>query len=408
MPKPLRMGYLYVMAGRAKEIFSFEYDDNWLQSPFAQVLDPSLQLYSGEQYAPDGQENLSVFLDSAPDRWGEVLMRRREALCAREEGRAERPLYASDYLLGVFDELRMGALRFKRESDGPFEAADAEFASSPWTSLGKLEHASRQLEKEGAEDMQQYREWLRMLIAPGGSLGGARPKAGVVDSRNTLWIAKFPSASDDWDVGAWEMVLSRLAAKVGIELPRAQVQVFGGPHHTFLIQRFDRGIRRERIHFASAMTLLQRVDGDDGSTGANYLELAEFIIRNGARVQQDLAQLWIRIVFFICVSNTDDHLRNHGFLLGPKGWALSPAYDMNPNPHGNGLTLNISESDNAQDLELVRGVAKFFRVGAYEVNSIIDSVVSVVSEWRNEASKLGISKGEQNRMARSFRLGKKP
>src|SRR5437016_329403 len=213
-----------------------------------------------------------------------------------------------------------------------------------------------------------------MLIAPGGSLGGARPKAGVIDQRKHLWIAKFPSNHDEIDIGAWEMVAYKLAKHAGIVMPESKIEKFKNRYHTFLCKRFDRSSKGERIHFASAMTLLQRSDGDDASKGASYLELAEFITRQGAQPDQDLEQLWRRIIFYICISNVDDHLRNHGFILQPSGWILSPAFDINPVATSDGLKLNISESDNSQDLELAKDVAVYFRINQKKASKIIEEV----------------------------------
>jgi serine/threonine-protein kinase HipA len=405
---PTRMGSLTATAVRGKEVFAFEYAKSWLASGAHLELDPSLALYRGPQYPAKSRQNFGVFLDSAPDRWGRVLMRRREAQLARAEGRAERRLLESDYLLGVHDGHRMGALRF-RVGDRFLDDND-ELASPPWTSLRELEHASLQLEREGAEADPNYSRWLRMLIAPGGSLGGARPKASVRDQREHLWIAKFPSRNDDDDIGAWELVVHELARRAGVDVPEAQARQFGSAgrggtgHHTFLSRRFDRSDGGGRLHFASAMTLLDRVDGEGADDGASYLELAELLIRSGARPAADLEQLWRRIVFFVCVSNTDDHLRNHGFMLEPQGWALAPAYDMNPDPHGAGLKLNISETDNAQDLDLARSVASVFRVASRRADEIIDEVCQAVRQWPTVARRQGLSSSAQERMRSAFRL----
>ena len=335
------MGRLFVTPARGKEVFSFEYDTQWLKDGLAQTLDPALQFYRGQQYLTPEIPNFGLFLDSSPDRWGRTLMKRREAIEARAAGRPEKVLRESDFLLGVYDLHRMGGLRFRTEADGPFRDDNAAYATPPYASLRELENASRSLEKEGAERQKDYREWLRLLIAPGGSLGGARPKAGVVDPEGSLWIAKFPALRDDYDVGAWEYVVHRLARESGIDSSEAHLEKFGSPYHTFLTKRFDRTPTGERIHFASAMTLLGKTDGE-GAEGASYLDLAEILQRQGARARDDQEQLWRRIVFSVCVSNTDDHLRNHGFILDPEGWLLSPAYDMNPVPYAEGLVLNIS------------------------------------------------------------------
>lgn len=378
LSQPTLVGFLFSSLIRGKQVFSFEYDPAWVSSGFSQSFDPALKLFQGRQYAPEGQSNFGVFLDSAPDRWGRLLMKRREALMAREEKRKERTLLESDYLLGVYDAHRMGALRFRMASGGPFLDDNKEFASPPWTSLGELERASLELEKKNAEKNPQYRKWLRLLVAPGGSLGGARPKASVLANKGELWIAKFPSAKDDFDIGAWEEVVHRLATRCGITTSEAMTRTFHSKHHTFLTKRFDRTRSGKRIHFASAMTLLQRSDGDDALSGVSYLELAGLINQQGAEPNSDLEQLWRRIVFFLCVSNSDDHLRNHGFLLGSKGWRLAPAYDMNPEPEAEGLRLNISETDNSQSLELAREVAPYFRVKTSRTKQILNEVKTTV------------------------------
>lgn len=402
--EPTSMGILHTTRVRGKEIFSFSYNHHWLNSHHARMIDPSLQLLPGKQYAPNDQGNFGVFLDSSPDRWGRFLMNRREAVLARQENRPEIKLMESDYLLGVFDKHRIGALRFRIEPTGPFLDDNKALASPPWTSLRELEQASLSVEQKGAEQSPDYSKWIQMLIAPGGSLGGARPKASVVDEHDQLWIAKFPSINDQYNMGVWEMLACKLAQKAGIIMAEARAEKFYSQYHTFLNKRFDRTHQGERFHFASAMTLLQYKDGDDASIGASYLELAEFIMQHGENPTQDLEQLWRRIVFFVCISNVDDHLRNHGFILGSKGWKLSPAFDINPNPNGDGLKLNISESDNSQDLELVRGVAEYFRLKPSKADLIIQEVVEVVQSWRTVASSLKISSSEQNYMERAFRI----
>ena len=404
LSEPALMGTLSAVSSRGKEIFSFAYSDNWLTGSQAHALDPSLQLFSGPQYAPEGQENFGIFLDSSPDRWGRFLMDRREALAARKQERKERLLLESDYLLGVYDEHRMGALRFRTDPKGPFLDNNKAMASPPYAFLRELEHASLEIEKDDAEKNPKYSKWLEMLVMPGSSLGGARPKASVVDEHKHLWIAKFPSGNDNQDIGAWEMVVHNLAQAGGIITAQTHVKKFTSRYHTFLSKRFDRTADGKRIHFASAMTLLQRSDGDDAHKGASYLELAEFIMQQGATSTHDLEQLWRRIVFFICVSNVDDHLRNHGFLLTSHGWVLSPAYDVNPVTTGNGLKLNISESDNSQDLSLVKEVAPYFRINASRASTIIREVIHAVKGWRKEAAALGISTKDQDRMARAFRI----
>ncbi|MFA6301509.1 MAG: HipA domain-containing protein [Legionella sp.] len=402
--KPLLIGILNSSVLRGKEIFAFEYDSLWLNNRNIRALDPSLQLFKGRQFVPQGHSNFGLFLDSSPDRWGRFLMKRREAHLAREEKRPERRIFESDYLLGVHDEYRMGGIRFKLNHDGSFLDDNEKMASPPMTSLRELEQASLAIESKDSESSKDYGKWLKMLIAPGGSLGGARPKASVIDGHNQLWIAKFPSRYDDIDVGAWEMLAYQLGKSVGIEMAEAKLKRFNSENHTFLSKRFDRTQGNNRVHFASAMTLLQRKDGDDAASGVSYLHLAEFLMREGAEPDRDLQQLWQRILFFVCISNVDDHLRNHGFLLQDKGWVLSPAYDINPVPYSDGLKLNISESDNTQSLELVKSVAPFFRISKNKADALIDEMLQIIKVWRKKATQLGISQTEQARMASAFRV----
>ena len=394
------MGTLTAVTGKGKESFSFEYNEVWLKSGFSQMIDPDLQMYSGAYYPRDDKENFGVFLDSCPDRWGRVLMQRREAALARIEKRPVEKLLESDFLLGVFDGHRMGALRFKTEAEGAFLNDNKETATPPWTSLGELEDTSLKFE-EGNIDDPDYVKWINMLIAPGSSLGGARPKASVVDKQHHLWIAKFPSRNDDKDVAAWEMVVKELAIKAGINIAEGRLQKFNNNYHTYLTKRFDRTPEGARIHFASAMTLLDYVDGES-SNGASYLELVEFIVRHGSNVAADLEELWRRIVFSICVKNTDDHLRNHGFLLNNSGWSLSPAYDINPNEFGKGLHLNISDDDNSLDLDLALEVAGIFRLTPQRAGQIIKEVTNSIASWKKLATQYKISTAEQERISTAF------
>jgi len=404
-PRPV--GRLDVERLRGKEVFSFTYDADWLRSGPRHLLDPELSLFSGPQY-PKGQvrQNFGLFLDSSPDRWGRVIMRRREASLARLEGRDERPLFDSDFLLGVHDMQRMGGLRFSFFPEGPFLNDAADMACPPWTSLRELEHASLMLENDSIESDRERLHWLNVLLAPGSSLGGARPKAGVTDASGGLWIAKFPSRSDECDSGAWEMLARELAVAAGVIMPESMMMRLSDHHHTFLSKRFDRTADGSRIHFASAMTLLGHTDGHSAHEGASYLELADLITSSGADPDVDLPQLWRRMAFNVCVSNTDDHLRNHGFLLTETGWKLSPAYDINPVETGTGLSLNISETDNALDLELIMEVHPHFRLTANEARAILCEVKDAVSMWQDVARRLGIPRQEMQRKERAFKAVK--
>ncbi len=400
---PKLMGLLSVDIVRGDEVFSFAYDANWFSEGHAQELDPELQMYSGDQYLSEEKSNFGVFTDSCPDRWGRLLMQKREVILARQEKRTPEKLYESDYLLGVYDGNRMGALRFKLDQKGDFLNSKTEFVTPPWANLRELEQASLKLEEDGDEASEEYLKWLNMLISPGSSLGGARPKASIVDEKNNLWIAKFPSKQDDKNIGGWEMVAYLIALDAGINMSECKAQKFNSNNYTFLTKRFDRN-KEKRIHFASAMTCLGKVDGDNHSTGTSYLDLAEFIVRSGSNVDVDLEQLWRRIILSICISNVDDHLRNHGFILEETGWRLSPAYDINPVEDGEGLKLNISEHDNSQDLDLALSVIGYFRIDEDKAKQIIEEVKIAVSKWRGHADKLSISKGKQDLMSRAFRV----
>lgn len=397
------MGVLASKSLRGKEIFSFEYDKDWLSSKFVQTLDPDLQLYLGSQYLSNEEKNnFGLFLDSSPDRWGRVLMQRREAANARMEERKVKKLFETDYLLGVYDGHRMGGLRFKLDPMGSFLNDDQHQASPPWASIRELEQISLRLEEADAIDAPEYLQWLNMLVNPGSSLGGARPKASVFGPDGHLWIAKFPSKSDEGDIGAWEIVTYELAIASGINMAECQAKKFSSENHTFLTKRFHRTASGKRIHFTSAMTQLGYTDGADAAQGVSYLEIVDFIANNGANVKKDLHELWRRIVFSICVSNTDDHLRNHGFLLSDDGWRLSPAYDINPIETGTGLKLNISEDDNSLDIDLALDVHEFFRLEKEEAIDIVEQIKNAVSKWREFATSYGISRTNQELKAPAF------
>lgn len=404
---PVRMGVLRVIETRGKEVFSFEYGQSWLDVGLATELDPDLRLLNGPQYLDaEARPNFGIFLDSSPDRWGRVLMQRREAACAREASRPERRLRELDFLMGVHDEQRSGGLRFRDvASGGGWLSDDPSMATPPWTSLRELEHASWRLQRTDVRENEESLKWLRLMIAPGSSLGGARPKAGVSDERGQLWIAKFPGRNDSRDVGAWEMLAHRLALESGVLVSSARLERFGGEHRTFLSERFDRRVidgERKRLHFASAMTLLGYSDGAGAETGVSYLDLAEILLRYGAEPEVDLEQLWLRIIYSIAIGNTDDHLRNHGFLLTREGWRLSPAYDLNPSPDGAGLSLNISETDNALSFDLAIEMAPFFRVKKKEADRLVKFVRTISVRWRDVARDLNIARSEQEAMEAAF------
>jgi serine/threonine-protein kinase HipA len=405
---PLRLGVLHARRGTGREIFEFDFDAAALAQPVTAnlLLDPRLGLFAGRQHPPQGSETFGVFDDASPDRWGRLLMQRR---LEREKRAGLVPrnarLFESDYLLGVHDAFRVGALRFRRDDLGDFLDNRHGNAAPQFVQLRELEAASLALERDEDNTAAAGNDCLRLLIAPGGSLGGARPKASVVDPDGHLWIAKFPSVRDEHDMGGWELVVQTLARACGLSVPESMARRFANPHHCFLVKRFDRTAAGRRLHFASAMMLTGHRDGDDGSSGANYLEIARVLIEQGASTDVDLKELWSRIVFNMLVSNTDDHLRNHGFILVPgKGWRLSAAYDMNPVPDSHGLKLNVSEVDNALDLDLARAVAPYFRIAAKAANELIEQSQTIVRQWRKIAVQLAIPAREQERIASAFRL----
>jgi len=394
---PLKMGVLSAQEARGHLAWSFSYDKEWLDSQSQLLLDPDLQWVGGPQYSPN-KPNFGVFLDSMPDRWGKTLMQRREAIL-NKEGERKR-LTDVDYLLGVNDLTRMGGLRFKLEEDGPFLDDNNKEAVPPFAALRELQYAADIVESD--EDSDAVREWILFLLAPGSSLGGARPKASVSDEEGNLWIAKFPSRQDDMDKGAWEYLAWKLAKDAGIIVPEADLMKVAGKYHTFLSKRFDRE-GAERIHFASAMTMTGRFEGEE-KEAPSYLELAEFIQFYGASPDEDLQQLWRRIVFNIAISNTDDHMRNHGFIVTQEGWRLSPAYDMNPSIDKAGLALNIDLELNALDYDLARSVGEYFNLKNKEMDIIIEEVQEAVSKWEELAANIGVPSAQRRLMEAAFNL----
>lgn len=399
LEKPTLIGVLSAHFAKGKKAFSFEYDKDWLKTDAQRLLDPDINFYSGPQY-PTNKDNFGIFLDSMPDTWGKTLMKRRAAQDARSKNEKAETLYEIDYLLGVFDESRMGALRFKTDLDGPFLDNDDQNPTPPWSSLGELQEAVNQLENDDQSDA--IRKWIAVLIAPGSSLGGARPKANILDAQKNLWIAKFPSKTDVVDKAAWEFLAYKLAIASGIEMAESKIEKISGQYHTFLTKRFDRD-NGKRIHFASAMTMTGNTEDIIRDTTPSYLEIVEFIENYGANIEANLHQLWRRIVFNIAISNTDDHLRNHGFILTEKGWILSPAYDLNPSIEKDGLSLNIDMDDNALDFELAKSVGMYFRLSENEMQTILDEVLSVVKDWKTIAAQIGIAAKEQQLMEGAFR-----
>ena len=398
------MGELHCQQSGSGEIFSFEYDKHWLARPEVFAFDPDLALSAGHQYPAADRTSFGIFLDSSPDRWGRVLMQRRENSRARHEKRRARTLTEWDYLLGVHDETRLGALRFRELPDGPFIDSDDQFAAPPITSLRELQAASLQFEEHmNEEEHPEFEKWMTQLFAPGTSLGGARPKASVRDEKGVLCMAKFPSRQDIRDVGGWELVAHRLASKAGIIVPDARpLRLQGSPYTTFLVKRFDRNAHGGRLAFVSAMTLTQHKDGD---AGASYLELVDLLQSRGSNREADCEQLFRRVVFNILIHNTDDHLRNHGFFIDARGVRLSPAYDMNPSVDRTELSLAINEVDAECDLSIAMNTRKDYGLSALRAEQVRREVQAATATWRDKANHLQISKAEQDRMSVAFEHG---
>lgn len=366
----------------------FSYEAGWLEHAHAFPLDPELDLTAGEFFP--GDSNFGVFMDSCPDRWGQILMKRREAFVAKEDGRAPRTLGPWEFLLGVQDCTRMGALRFSRPGERIF-LADEALSAPPVGRIAELQSVAFELSRKKQDDPEKVKEWLKVLVAPGSSLGGARPKANLIDEDGSLWIAKFPSADDDYDVARWEKLLQELAQRCGITVPEARLMQIGGGYHTFLVKRFDRHGGNRRF-FASAMTMLGRRDTED----ASYLELAEFLATFGetGSITRDLEELFTRVAFNVATANRDDHLRNHGFIRSPAGWRLAPAFDMNPSFRKDEHVLALDLHDRRPDMEVVLSTAGFYRLESSRARKIIVEVSVAVGEWRTHARKLGLSRQE--------------
>lgn len=397
--QPVLMGSLYVNVIKGGESYSFEYDKGWLKKTgLTLTLDPELMPYSGRQY-PTGKNIFGLFADASPDRWGRMLMNKRERILAEKEGRKPSKLYDSDCLLGVYDETRMGGIRFKVNPEGPFLSDDKETAAPPWATLRTLEEASRNFEND---ETGLTEKWLNQLIKPGSSLGGARPKATVVDTKDQLWIAKFPSKNDENDTGAWEIVAHDLAALCGLNVPEAKLEKFSPLGSTFLIKRFDR-LGSKRVHFASAMTLLVKKDGASAADGSSYLDIAAFIKSYGAQPKKDLIELWKRIVFNMAVTNTDDHLRNHAFILTDKGWILSPLYDVNPVPYGDELSLNVDEDDNSISIDLAVQTAVKFGISKSDAEAVAEDILQIVRDnWERTAAGYALTRRQIEEMRPAF------
>lgn len=392
--EPSLVGNLYVEFIKGKERFSFEYTKEYLQSNNAMQIDPELPLTIGRLY-PVNKTIFGVFTDACPDRWGRLLMKRREVLEATKEERSVKELYENDFLFGVYDDSRMGALRFKLDIDGDFLNSNKDLLVPPLDSLRKLESASLEFEKD--ENLVNDK-WLKQLIYPGSSLGGARPKANVIDENGEMWIAKFPSRDDEIDVGAWEKTAYDLAKMCNINVSESKLFKFSKLGSTFLSKRFDRE-GEKRVFFISAMTALGKIDSEE----ASYLELASFIKNNGANPKEDLKELFKRLIFNIAISNCDDHLRNHGFILTNKGFILSKAFDLNPNIYKNTLVLTIDGLDNSKALNKALDTYIYYDLSLEEAKDIVESITKTIClNWEKVAKSNLISDFQIEYMKNAF------
>lgn len=380
---------------RGSDCFSFKFADGWIKKYNGINLSDDLNNYPGIQYTRSGKDIFGCFSDALPDRWGRTLLLRREQVMAQEENRPVRRLSPFDFLTGIDDFSRMGGFRFKETPDGEFINADNALRIPPLTDLRELIAASKEIEKSEETNILPEKRWIAQLVQPGSSLGGARPKANVIDANRGIYVAKFPSLKDDYDAGLWEHFCHLLAENAGINVAKTKVISVNDKHHTLLSRRFDRTDSGKRIHFASAMTLLGLNDGDNATTGNGYLEIVDFILSGCTDVNANLRELFRRVAFNICVGNSDDHFRNHGFLLTAKGWTLSPAYDMNPtlNDH---QSLLINSNTNKADLSVLLNSCEEYMLSPEVTKNIINEVIEAVKGWRTLANRLGIAKREMN------------
>ena len=389
-----KIGHARSNRTRGKETVLFEYADEWLRDADCFELEPDLPLTRGGFAPPAGRAIHGSLGDSAPDTWGRRLMQRAERRQAEREGRAVRTLMESDYLLGVSDETRLGALRFRRVDQEEF-LADSHRGIPALVDLGRLLESTERLLRDEETD-----EDLQLIFAPGSSLGGARPKASVIDQHGRLSIAKFPKDSDEYSIETWEEIALRLADRAGIVTARHELLQVAGKA-VLLSRRFDRA-DGYRIPFLSAMALLGVKDGE----GSSYPEMVDALARHGAQAKKDAHALYRRVAFNVLVSNVDDHLRNHGFLrIDKSGWTLSPAYDLNPVPadlKARVLTTNIDLEEGTCSIDLLEASADYFALSLNEARAILKDVATATSSWRTVARQVGATAAEIHRMATAF------
>ena len=395
LDEPMLVGELGYESLRGSDSYSFKYDNDWLRQYGSLYLSDDINNYPGQQYTQPDRDIFGCFNDALPDRWGRLLLNRREQILATEEKRPVRKLSSFDYLIGIDDYSRMGGFRFKEKQDGEYINCEKSLRIPPLTDIRALVAASMEIEKSEELNQLPEKKWLLQLVHPGTSLGGARPKAGVMNDEGRICVAKFPSRNDDYDVGLWEHLSHLLAKEAGVEAAETSVIETGKKYHALLSKRFDRTVEGRRKHFASAMTLLGLTDGCDAKSGNGYLDIVDFILQNCCDVEQNLRQLYRRVAFNIAIGNSDDHFRNHGFLLTPRGWTLSPAYDMNPTLNEYQALL-INSTTNYADLQVLLDSSEEYMIGKDEAVYIIEEVKAGVKYWKSIATRLGIAKREMD------------
>ncbi len=393
LPTPELIGELSHETLRGSDSYGFKFDNNWLRNHGGLFLSNDINNYPGMQYTQPERDIFGCFADALPDRWGRTLLNRREQLLAIVENRPAKRLTSFDYLKGIDDYSRMGGFRFKETPEGEFINTSELLRIPPLTDIRELIAASHEIELSEDENLLPDMKWIAQLVQPGSSLGGARPKASVIDDDKKLCVAKFPSRKDDYDVGLWEHFAHQLAGEAGIDAAKTRVIATGEKHHTLLSRRFDRPGDGHRTHFASAMTLLGLNDGDNAANGHGYLDIVDFIVQHCCDVEATLQELFRRVAFNICIGNSDDHFRNHGFLLTARGWRLSPAYDMNPTLNSH-QSLMITATTNRSDLNLLLDACEEYMLTRTTAERIIAEVKAAMATWRRRATQLGIAKRE--------------
>ncbi len=400
LDSPTLVGELTYDAVRGNDTYGFAFSKDWLAKHDDVFLSDDMLSFPGMQYAPVVKDIFACFSDCLPDRWGRTLLNRREQIAAREEKRPARRLSSFDYLMGIDDASRMGGFRFSDSQGGKFINCDPRLRVPPLANIRELMRAAQEIESSEERQVLPDQKWLAQLLRPGTSLGGARPKASVLDSDGALAVAKFSSRNDDYDVGLWEHFCHVMAKKAGINAADTTA-LAAGKFHILLSKRFDRTTDGRRIHFASALTLMGLTDGDNAATGHGYLDIVDFILSRSHNAEQDLEQLYRRVAFNIIVGNSDDHFRNHGFLLSRKGWELAPAYDLNPTL-SQSQSLLINKDTNDANLDTLRDAAGEYMLKADRAADIIAEVKTAMRPWRSVAARLGLPQRDIEMFAPRF------